>query len=87
MTKLAEDLNSIRDICHKASKDAGWWTDGEGKPLQENPLKAPADMMLIVSEIVEMMEAHRKSAMDNHLTSRRGVEVAAAAGTRAAGVF
>src|SRR5258706_14482576 len=55
----------LRDQCYQASYSAGWWTDKDGRDSRENPFAFSNKLMLIVSEIVEAMEADRKSLMDD----------------------
>jgi len=51
---------------------AGWWDQAD------NPLVVPTKLMLIVSEIAEAMEGHRKSLKDDKLPDEDmlGVELA-----------
>lgn len=57
--------------CHTASTKAGWWA---GADLSDKHL-VPAKLMLIVSEIAEAMEGHRKGLMDDKLPHRLMIEV------------
>lgn len=81
---LKEAGNALVEICHEASVNAGWWIDTQqvhqvtvvranvtpyGKALVAQKL------MLIVSEVAEAMEGHRKDKMDPHLPHRKNVEV------------
>lgn len=60
-------------MCHGAAVDSGWWTDLKtGKPLNRNKGEL---MMLMVSEIGEMMEGVRKDLMDDKLPHRKMEEV------------
>lgn len=76
--------NAIQSICHEASRSAGWWRDLKtgtdyidevrtgtrlGKALVAEKL------MLIVSEIAEAMEGHRKDIADDKLPHRKAIEV------------
>lgn len=62
--------------CHKASSDAGWWRDLEtGEPVIARPHVVGEKMMLVVSEVSEAMEGHRKNLMDDKLPHRPMVEV------------
>ena len=58
---------------HRANKH--WWKDPKtGEPF--NPyLLTPTKLMLIVSELSEAMEGHRKDLNDTHLTNRKMFEV------------
>lgn len=72
-TKVA--FQTLVDTCHLASKNGGWWTDLEtGEPI--TPTKnVPEKLMLIVTEVAEAMEAHRKGLMDDKLPHHTGVRV------------
>jgi NTP pyrophosphatase (non-canonical NTP hydrolase) len=60
-------------MIHGTCVDAGWWTDLEtGEPKDRNVGEL---LMLIVSEVAEAMEGHRKGLMDNHLPHRTMFEV------------
>ena len=65
-----EEFDSFADRCHEASYNAGWWHDTDGNPLLGNPYVECTKMMLIGSELVEMMEGHRTDAMDDKLPHR-----------------
>ncbi len=63
--------SALQHICHDAAKT--WWRDPKtGELLQRNVGEM---LMLIVSEIAEAMEAHRKDLMDDKLPLRKGIEV------------
>jgi hypothetical protein len=71
----------LTTVCHGAAAESGWWTDlktGESLTSAANePLKinVPEKLMLIVSEIGEAMEGHRKNLMDDKLPHRKMLEV------------
>lgn len=66
-------ITELRDLCHKASYDAGWYTDiRTGEPLQRNEGEM---LCLIHSEISEAMEGIRKNLMDDKLPHRPMAEV------------
>lgn len=81
--------NYLQLYCHKASVDAGWWTDvATGLDLKrvintpETPLEARFGKALVAeklclshSEISESMEGHRKGLMDDKLPHRPMIEV------------
>lgn len=61
--------------CFDASSAAGWWTNlktGEDLRAANN---VPEKLMLIVSEVAEAMEGHRKGLMDDKLPHRHMIEV------------
>lgn len=77
-------VNGLVEACHSASENAGWWRDAKtgddhialihgdtyfGKSLVAQKL------MLIVSEVAEAMEGHRKGLPDDKLAHRPMVEV------------
>lgn len=64
----------LMEQCHGASAAAGWWTDlrtGESLIGKNTPEK----LMLIVTEIAEAMEGHRKGLRDDKLKHRPMIEV------------
>lgn len=71
----------LQDICHGASARAGWWADGQGRDVRENPYCFSNKLALIHSEVSEAMEGDRKGLMDDKLPHRemREVELADAA--------
>lgn len=76
-TKLAASCGQeLVRLCHGASKAAGWWNDLEtGAPLVDRPHVVGEKLMLIVSEVAEAMEGHRKGLADDKLPHRPMVEV------------
>ena len=81
--------NYLMNLCHEASKDAGWWThlptgidlvelvNCPTDPVQELLASALVAQKLCLShsEISEAMEGHRKGLMDDKLPQRPMVEV------------
>lgn len=80
----------LQDACHLSAYASGWWThwpkpvEGVAQEDQEQPrpflpsevtAMVPTKLMLIVSELAEGMEAHRKGLRDSHLQHRDGLEV------------
>jgi hypothetical protein len=80
---------NLVDVCHGASKAAGWWRHSKtGLDLIE-VINKPADelqkllagalvaqkLCLTHSEISEGMEGHRKGLMDDHIPTRSMLEV------------
>jgi len=76
---IAEELNRFRDFAHGRSAAAGWWLDPEtGEDLSQSPsfpYIVASKLMLIVSEIAEAMEGHRKGLNDDKLPHRLMIEV------------
>lgn len=69
----SENINSIVGYIHRANVEAGWWTDlATGEPLKRNVGEL---LMLMVSELAEAMEGHRKNLMDDKLPHRPMIEV------------
>ena len=63
-------------ICHGASTAAGWWNDLQtGEPMVNRPHIVGEKLMLIVSEVSEAMEGHRKGLPDDKLPHRSMIEV------------
>ena len=66
---MKEQINELRDLCYKASFDAGWHTDIETGELKE---RNQAEMICLMhSELSEAMEGLRKDLMDDHLPDRK----------------
>ena len=66
-----DDLVVYTNRCH-----AHWWKDPATGAMQPiDSLMVPAKLMLIVSELSEAMEGHRKGLMDDHLPHRPMFEV------------
>lgn len=63
------------DICYGASRNAGWWHDLNTGQDMAGKKNVPTLLMLIVSELGEAMEGHRKSKMDEHLPEFQSIEV------------
>src|SRR5206468_12527264 len=72
---IKHDINAAVDACHKASTDAGWWTDKEGNHLTINPFCFSNKLCLVHSELSEAMEGDRKGLMDDKLPHRNMAEV------------
>jgi hypothetical protein len=79
--------NVLTTACHGLAKESGWWNDLKtGEDLTSpmfgvhgNPeslkINVPEKLMLIVSEVSEGMEGHRKNLMDDKLPHRMMLEV------------
>lgn len=73
---IASAAGLLVTACHGASKAAGWWNDLEtGAPLIERPHVVGEKLMLVVSEVAEAMEGHRKGLADDKLPHRSMIEV------------
>lgn len=70
-TTIADQLNSLADVVHVANQK--WWVALEtGEPKERNVGEL---LMLMVSELAEAMEGHRKNLMDAKLPHRTAEEV------------
>jgi NTP pyrophosphatase (non-canonical NTP hydrolase) len=72
-TTLARGLREATFHCHRASVDAGWYTDPETGARKDRNL---GEMIALMhSELSEAMEGERKNLMDDHLPHRKMAEV------------
>lgn len=69
--------NILQGNCHGAARASGWWTDiNSGMPIDIYQKHIVGEkLMLIVSEVAEAMEGHRKNLNDDKLPHRKMVEV------------
>ena len=75
MTIAGKELQAV---CHGRAVEAGWWENLQQRhPLTHDERMAlvPTKLMLVVSELAEAMEAHRKGLKDDKLPHRDGLEV------------
>lgn len=80
---IAHCGNILMNTCHNASSAAGWWHTGAGQSLavesKSGSMLGKAlvaqKLMLIVSEVSEAMEGHRKGLQDDKLPHRPMIEV------------
>jgi NTP pyrophosphatase (non-canonical NTP hydrolase) len=73
---IANEINILVSTCHGAASDAGWWTDlTTGESTIHKPHSVCEKLMLIVSEVAEAMEGHRKNLNDDKLSHRKMIEV------------
>lgn len=64
-------INQLAVRIHQANQK--WWVDLEtGQPLNRNKGEL---LMLVVSEIAEAMEGDRKDLWDDHIPTRKMIEV------------
>ena len=76
MSFLLNGIDDLVERCHGAAKASGWWTDlNTGEPLPLTQERVGDKLMLIVTEIAEAKEGHRKNLMDTHLPNRPMIEV------------
>lgn len=68
LNQLARMIDEFAVLVHADNKAVGWWDN-------EDPHTIPAKMMLIVSEISEAVEGHRKGLADDHLPQHPMVAV------------
>ncbi len=59
---------ALTEYCHGIAKECGWWSNTTERDV-------PRLLMLCVSELAEAMEGDRKNLMDDHLPSRKMLEV------------
>lgn len=66
---------TLKSVCHGLASEAGWWNDLKtGEDLRQAN-NVPEKLMLIVSEVAEGMEGHRKNLPDDKLPHRPMIEV------------
>ena len=81
MQTISKSGATLQAYCFQLAKISGWWTNLKtGGPLNtlagERPIiNIPEKLMLIVSEVAEAMEGHRKNLMDDKLSHRKMLEV------------
>jgi len=70
---LKASVSILVEACHSRAWNAGWWHNIKtGDRADRNVGEL---LMLIVSEIAEAMEGHRKNLMDDKLPHRKMLEV------------
>ena len=70
-----ECFKHLTDLCYGRSKQSGWWNNLEtGEEIKPHDV-LPEKLMLMVTEVAEAMEAHRKGLMDDKLPHHTGVRV------------
>jgi len=70
-------VDALTYLSHKASSDAGWWTNIDtGIPIDINDHNVVlSKLMLCVSELAEACEGQRKGLKDDKLPHRPMIEV------------
>lgn len=73
----AKTINDLVQHCHETSLAAGWWNDPEtGEDLRSSPYVMATKMLLVISEIIEGVEGHRRGGLnDDKLIDRSMLEV------------
>ncbi|WP_416052801.1 hypothetical protein [Cupriavidus basilensis] len=72
---LVDAAQTLTNACHGAAFEAGWWTDLKTGADLRTENNVPEKLMLIVSEVAEGMEGHRKNLADDKLPHRPMIEV------------
>ena len=75
LNKISEAGTLLQMVCHERAKTAGWWQNIYTGTAFDPRTKVPEKLMLIVSEVAEAMEGHRKGLMDEKLPHREMLEV------------
>lgn len=71
--KIREGIAALIRVAHGDAVKAGWHSNiRTGEPVDRNVGEC---LMLIVSEVSEGMEGHRKNKADDHLPHRKSLEV------------
>lgn len=79
-------ITAAINLCHGAAVASKWWhsislvglpniVGDHDEEFTPKDLNVGERLMLIVSEVAEAMEGHRKNLMDDHLPHRKMVEV------------
>lgn len=74
-------MHDLVNLCHGLAEKSGWWVDTEtGEDVRTWPKKfldlwIAAKLMLVVTEVSEAMEGHRKNLPDDKLPARPMLEV------------
>lgn len=69
-------IKQMQDLCHGLATRSGWWNNRHtGEPLDLMQVNVGEKLMLIVSEVAEAMEGHRKNLYDDKLPHRKMIEV------------
>jgi NTP pyrophosphatase (non-canonical NTP hydrolase) len=69
--QVIDAVNLLKNFCHGRSSNAGWWDGIDRNDHKEKSQK----LLLIHSEVSEVMEGMRKGLNDDHLPDRPMEEV------------
>jgi NTP pyrophosphatase (non-canonical NTP hydrolase) len=72
---LKQYVNYTVGYCNGLAKEAGWWSNPDGSPIEIDENIISKKLLLIHSEISEAVEGLRKDLMDDHLPNRKMFEV------------
>jgi len=76
MADVFGGLSKAQTLCHGLAARSGWWMNLEThERLTPGQVNIPEKLMLIVSEVAEAMEGHRRGLMDDKLPDRPMLEV------------
>ena len=69
------EFRDVQDRCYNQARNMGWWTDLQTDQPVDAVKVTPEKLMLIVTEVAEAMEGHRKGLKDDHIPAREMCEV------------
>lgn len=75
IVRTSDSINDAVRWIHGVNVEAGWWTDLTTGESIKDTRNVGEILMLIVSEVAEGMEGHRKGLMDDKLPHRTMLEV------------
>ena len=71
---MKEEINQYCAMIH--AENERWWKDlTTGEDLSTNPFFVPSKIMMMVTELAEAVEGHRKNLPDDKLPHRPMIEV------------
>lgn len=72
---IQKATNTLIEVSHGLATACGWWNDIATGTSLKGKRNVGELLMLVVSEVGEAMEGHRKNKMDEHLPNRKSIEV------------